>query len=178
MAIRAHDLAFAHRHVRRAEHLRAPVLVALEAGVGLEHGLQLVLARHALHDRVAIHAGEPTLFVDAALPKRAVAALMAGETNPVLFFCRARIGFPEGQDATDAASAAGLHVRRARTVAVLASELALLCQADAAHEGLLEFRGLARMAGQARLISDEVGFDRSGCVLAFRGRASRPPPRR
>src|SRR5664280_2964399 len=54
MTIRAHDLAFAHRHMRRAEHLRAPVLVALEAGVWLERGLQLRLARYRLHDGVAI----------------------------------------------------------------------------------------------------------------------------
>ena len=36
MTVRAGDLAFAQRHVRRTEHLRALVLVTLEAGVGLE----------------------------------------------------------------------------------------------------------------------------------------------
>ena len=36
MTVRAGDLAFAQWHVRRAEHLRTLVLMALEAGVGLE----------------------------------------------------------------------------------------------------------------------------------------------
>src|ERR1035437_7101829 len=106
-------------------------------GPRFERVLQLMLARHALHDRVAVHAGEPTLFVNAALPHRALAALMAGETNRILFFRSARIVGLERHNSADATSAAGLHVRRARTVAVLAGELARLRQADAAHERLL-----------------------------------------
>ena len=39
MAIRAHHLAFAQWHVRGAEHLRAPILMALETGVRLKCGL-------------------------------------------------------------------------------------------------------------------------------------------
>src|SRR6266536_3149976 len=41
MAIRAHHFAFAQRHVGGAEHLRAPVLMTLEAGVRLECSLYL-----------------------------------------------------------------------------------------------------------------------------------------
>ncbi len=120
------DLAFAHRHMRRVlEHLRALSLVALEAGVRLRTRLQLILARHALHDRMAVDAGKPRVFVDAAGPIGAIAALMAGETDAVLFFRATRIVRLERHDAADAASAAGLHVRRAGTMAVLAGELAL-----------------------------------------------------
>src|ERR1700690_1239775 len=173
MAIRAHDLAFTQRHVRRAEHLRAPVLVALEAGVRLERGLQLRLARHRLHDGVAIGARQTARFVGAAGPISAIAALMAGETNRVLFFGRARIGFAESHDATNPASAAGLRVRGAGTVAVLAGELARLRDADAAHERRLEFRDERRMATRANLVADEVGFDRSAGLFSGGGWALR-----
>src|ERR1019366_7339311 len=169
MAIRAYDLAFAHRHVRRAEHLRAPIFVALEAGVRLERSLQLVLARHDLHDRVAVGAHQAAFFVRAAVPIGAVTAFMAAETNTVVLFRRARPIFrAERDDPAHTAPAAGLHVRRSRTVAVLASELAFFRLADPTHERLLEFRSLARMAGQANLIADGVGFDRSGWVFTSR----------
>ena len=91
MTIRAHHFALAHRHVRGAEHLRAPVLVALEAGVRLECGLQLVCCRHALHDGVAIGALEAALFVHAAVPIGALAALVAAETDRIVF-----VGSPAG----------------------------------------------------------------------------------
>src|ERR1035437_7839451 len=98
MAIRAYDLAFAHRHVRRAEHLRAPIFVALEAGVRLERSLQLVLARHDLHDRVAVGAHQAAFFVRAAVPIGAVTAFMAAETNTVVLFRRARPIFRAERD--------------------------------------------------------------------------------
>ena len=136
--------------------------MALEAGVRLGRGLQLVLARHLFHDRVAVRAHQAARFVRAAVPISAVALLMAGEANAVVLFRRARLIFrPERDDPADAAPAAGLHVRRARTVAVLAVELAFLGLADPAHQRLFERRGLARMAGQANLRADKVGFDRS-----------------
>src|ERR1019366_2918879 len=104
-----------------------------------------VLTRHDLHDRVAIGAHQAARFVRAAVPIGSVAALMAGEANAVVFFRRARLIFrPERDDPADAASAASLHVRRARTVAILAGELALMRLADPAHERLFERRGLAR----------------------------------
>ena len=174
VAIRAHKLAFAHRHMRRAEHLRAPVLVALEAGVRLECGLELELARHGLHDRVAIGAHQAARLVRAAVPIGAIAALMAGQTNGVVLGCRARhIVRPERDDPAHAASAARLHVRRTRAVAVLAVELALLRHADAAHQRLLEFRSLARMTGQANLGADESSFNGLARVLAARDRTFR-----
>src|ERR1700688_2835669 len=90
VAIGADDLAFAHRHVRRAIHLRAPVLVALEAGIGLERGLEIELHRHLAHDRVAIGAGKAARLVRAAAPVGAVAALVAGEADGVVLGRRAR----------------------------------------------------------------------------------------
>ena len=116
MAVRAYDLAFTHRHMFRARHPCLNVLVALEAGVGLELGLQLSLARHVLHDRVAIGAHEAARFVRAAVPQCAVALLMAGKANAVVLFGGARIIVrTERVDAADATSAAGLHMGRART---------------------------------------------------------------
>src|SRR5450631_1526137 len=41
MAVGADHLAFAQRHVGRARHLCTTILVALEAGLGLEHRLEL-----------------------------------------------------------------------------------------------------------------------------------------
>ena len=163
MAIRAHHLAFAQRHVRRAHHLHLPVLVTLEAGIRLGRGLQLALDRHRFHDRVAVRAHQTTRLVRAAAPIGSVALLVAGEAHAVVFFRRARLIFrPERDDPAHAASAAGLCVRRARTVAVFAIELAFLCLADAAHQRLFKRRGLAGMAGQANLRADKLGFDRSG----------------
>src|SRR5664279_3067556 len=95
----------------------------------------------------------------AAGPIGSVALLMAGETNFVLFLGGARIGWPEAHNAANTASAAGLHMRRARTVAVFAFELAFLGQADPAHQGFLEFCGLSRMAGRANLAADKMGLD-------------------
>jgi len=122
--------------------------VTLEASVRFEYGLQLVLARHLFHDRVAVRAHEAARFVGAAIPISPIALLMAGKTNGVVLFRRARLIFrPERDDPAHAAPAAGLHVRRARTVAILASELAFLGLADPAHERLFERRVLARVAG-------------------------------
>ena len=85
MAIRTSDLAFAQRHVGREIILCAAILVALVAGVGRESGLQLEFARHLFHDGVTIRAHQSTRFVCAAVPVSPVAALMAGETNCVVF---------------------------------------------------------------------------------------------
>ena len=48
------------------KHLRAPILVALEAGIGLESGFQLELARHLFHDGMAVRAHQPARVVRAA----------------------------------------------------------------------------------------------------------------
>src|ERR1019366_8718913 len=130
MAIRASQLALANRHVGRVLHLCPLELVALEAGLGLDLGLQILLARHVLHHSVAVGAGDTARFVNAAGPVIAFALLMAGETDAVSFLDRARIVTAERQDAADAASAAGLHVRRPWSVAVLAFKLALLRPPD------------------------------------------------
>src|ERR1700722_2672120 len=163
VAIGADDLAFAHRHVRRAIHLRAPVLVALEAGIGLERGLEIELHRHLAHDRVTIGAGKAARLVRPAAPVGAVASLVAGEADGVVLGRRAReIILAERDDAADAASAARLRVRRARTVAVLAFELALLILPDAPHQRFGERGGLARVAAEADLGADVGGFDDRG----------------
>src|ERR1700680_2889124 len=79
MTVRADHLALAHGHMRRAKHLRAPVLVALEAGGRLERGFQLVLPRHCLHDGVAVGARHPLRLVRASGPIYSRAALVTAE---------------------------------------------------------------------------------------------------
>jgi hypothetical protein len=59
--------------------------------------------------------------------------IVAAETDLVVFLCRpSGVVGPERNYAADAASTAGLHVRRAWPVAALALQLALLLQP--AHE--------------------------------------------
>lgn len=137
MTVRTHHFAFARRHVRRAKQLRAPILVALEAGVGFKRRFQLELARHCFHNGMTSGAGETTRLVRASVPIGPVAALMAAEANCVVpCRCAARIFLAERDDATNPASAAEPHVLRAGSVAGLALQFALLLQP--AHESMAE----------------------------------------
>src|SRR5450755_4895686 len=146
--------------MRRAPHFRALVLVTLKAGVGLELGLQLRLARHALHDRVATGAHQAAGFVRASAPQRPTAFLMAGEADRIVLFRGARLVFgPERGDSANAAAAAGLDIRRARTMAILAIEFSRLSLADLAHQRLFERLSLGRVAGQANFGANNVGVD-------------------
>src|SRR4029077_17872790 len=125
VAVAANHLAFAERHVRRAIELRAPVLVALEAGLRLPCGLQVLLQRDVAHDGMAVGALQAARLVCAAVPVGAVAALVAAEADRIVFLGRAaEVVRTERDEAADAPSAARLDVQRARTVAVLALELA------------------------------------------------------
>ena len=169
MAVGADHLAFAQRHVRRAGHLRAPVLVALEAGLGLVNRLELEFLRHAPHDGVAIGAGHVADFVGAAAPVGAVAPFVAAKADGIVFLDAARQIFgPERHDSADAASTARLHVQRTRPVAVFARELARLILADPPHQGLRERFGVAGMAGHADLLADEGGFNPEPRPLSWR----------
>src|SRR6266404_2965150 len=84
VAIRAGDLAFAQRHVRRTENLRSPVLVALEAGIHLDLGLQRRLARYRSHDGMAFGAGDSPRFVRAPAPVGSLPALVAPKADRVV----------------------------------------------------------------------------------------------
>ncbi len=149
MAVRASDLVFANWHVRRVLHLRALKLVALITNLGHDLFLQLMFARHRLHDRVAVGAGEPARLVIAAGPVSALTLLVTVEAEGISFVNRSRIVFAETHYAADAAPAAEPHVLRARPMAVLAFELALLGHADLAHQGLFELCDRRAMAGRA-----------------------------
>src|SRR5258706_7351245 len=108
MAVGAHHLAFANRHVRGAEDLSAPVLVALEAGIGLEGRLQLMLGRHRFHDRVALGASDNRHLVHTAVQMGALGALMAAKADGIVLFCRpAEIVPAERNDPAQAASIGG-----------------------------------------------------------------------
>src|SRR5690349_13803760 len=131
-----------------------------------------MLARHVLHDGVAAGAGDPALFMNAAGPVIALALLVAGQADAVSLIDRARIVRTERKNAANTASAAQLHVRRTRTMAVLALELAFLRRADLAHHRLLEFGDLGGMAGRASLRAHEMRVDRCRCAAAFRCRSS------
>ena len=162
MAVRARDLAFADGHVRRILHLRALDLVALITNLGHDRFLQLIFARHRPHDSVAVGAGKPARFVNAAGPVSALTPLVAVEADGVSFLDRPWIVFLERQDAADATPTAKPRVLRARAVAVLAFELALLGHADLAHQSLFELRDERRMAPRTNLRADITGcYDRS-----------------
>src|ERR1700730_1256123 len=108
MTVRAGDLALTHGHVRRTEDLRLPVLVALEAGVGLPRRLELVGWRHVLHDGMAVGAGNRAFLVHTAAPVDSLPALMAVETNGVVVFDPARgVGLAERNDPAHAAAIGG-----------------------------------------------------------------------
>ena len=139
MAIRTSDLAFTQRHVGRKVRLRASVFMTLEAGVPPSGGVQLEFSRHLLHDGVTVRAHQAARLVRAAVPISPVAAFVTGKTDGIVLFGRARwIVRPERDDAANATPTTGLHVRRPRTVAVLAIELAFLRHPYPAHERMLE----------------------------------------
>jgi len=105
MAIRAGDLAFSDRHVCRPQNLSTLILMALEAGVGLEWCFQREACRHVRHNRVTIATGDAALFMHAALPIGSLAALVAVQTDRVVLLDGpARIVGPERNDAADAES--------------------------------------------------------------------------
>src|SRR5215831_13223024 len=105
VTVRAGDLSFPDRHVRRAENLSAPILVALEAGFQLGLGLEVELERNLTHHRVAFAASDPSRFVGACVPVSTVATLMAGETDRVVVLDPAGwIVLAERNDAPHAAS--------------------------------------------------------------------------
>ena len=91
--------------------------------------------------------------MDAAVPQRAGALLMAAQADRIVLSRRAAVVVrAERDDAADAASAAEPYVLGARTVAALALHLALLLQPP--HQRALEQVRLAGMAAQADLGAD------------------------
>src|SRR5215472_3463511 len=84
VTVRTGDLAFAQRHVRRAEDLGASVLVTLETGVHLDLGLQRRLARYRSHDGMAFGARNGPGFVRAAHPVGSLSALVASEADRIV----------------------------------------------------------------------------------------------
>src|SRR4051794_5241920 len=108
VAVRAGHLAFAQRHVGRAEDLRATILVALEAGFHLNHGLQRGLARYLPHHGMTFATGDASRFMRAAVPVSAVAALVATEADRVVLLDPARrVALAERYDAARTASVRG-----------------------------------------------------------------------
>src|SRR5262249_11965255 len=153
---RAHHLAFAHRHVGGAEHLCAPVLMTLEAGIRLECRLELELARYFLHDRVAIGAGHIPHLVDATIPISPLPLFVAAETDGVvLLHCAGWIIAPKGNDPAHAAPALGVDMGRAGTVAGFALRRRAVGSPGSihtAHESLMERPGLSDVTSQASLL--------------------------
>jgi hypothetical protein len=141
--------------VRRAKNLRLPVLVTLEAGFHLGLEFHRVLQRYPLHHPMAVGAGEPTRFMRAAVPIGAVTVFVAVQADGVVGFDLLRRLGIKSVDPAHAAPAAGLHMRRARAMAVFALHLSRLDFADPTHEGLFERCRLACMTSQANLRSDK-----------------------
>lgn len=136
--------------------------MALEAGLRLSCGLQLELARHFFHDGMAVSAHQTARIVRAAVPISAFAAFVTVKADRIVLFRGTRLIFrTERNNAANAASAACLRMRRARTVAIFAVELARLCLADSAHERLAESLGVACMTSHADLRANKARFDRS-----------------
>jgi hypothetical protein len=90
------------------------------------------------HDGVAVTAHQAAGLVRAAIPVSSLATFVAGETDCIVFFRRARSVFRPERDDGDAASAAGFHVRRPRTMAAFALEFAFLGFGKPAHQGMVE----------------------------------------
>ena len=60
--------------------------MALEARIGLKRRLQSKLARHPLHDRVAVAAHEAAFIMRTAVPVYPSSFIVAGETDRVVLF--------------------------------------------------------------------------------------------
>ncbi len=171
MAVGAHNLAFANRHVRRVEDLRAPVHVALEAGIGLEGRLQLMLGRHRFHDRVAFGASQPPRLVHAAVPIGSLAALMAAKADGIVLFCRpTKIVPAERNDPAQAASISrrgfadrtGLTTRwRASCAGRLRRTQAGIVTRDVVDRALVKRRDQS-VADQERLMLDGLALHAGG----------------
>ena len=102
MAIRAGDLSFSKRHVRRAHHLSTAQLVALKADFHSRFLDELTVPRQrliktergnvGLHDLVTGNTGQAAGFVGAPFPKQPRALFMALQTLGVEFLDGA-VGF-------------------------------------------------------------------------------------
>ena len=93
VAVRADDLSFLHRHVRRAHQLRFALQMTLTAHFyfrsfgeqkSLVGGLRQLLATSLLHDGMAVDAGDAPASVRARFPVSLYSPLVAAETRFVL----------------------------------------------------------------------------------------------
>src|SRR5499433_2410282 len=116
-------LAFPHRHVGGAHGLGTLLLVAGAAGLDLVHPGELVLRADVVHQGVAVGAGDVTGLVAAALPEDALALRVAVEADLVALQDGRGIVLGERDEPALALASARLHVRLARSVAVLARVL-------------------------------------------------------
>lgn len=181
VAIRADDLSFSHRHVRRTHQLRFALEMTLTAhfyfcSLGVEKSpvgsLRQLFATGLLHDRVAVDAGNATARVRACLPVSLYAPLMAAQTSFVLSFSRLTRVFAETDQAADAFAAAGRNMVASRTVTAFASPLlgfvARVEKKNFPHLGLGKFFELIGVAGFTNFVAD-IGGGSLFCRFRVRG---------
>jgi hypothetical protein len=129
VATRTGQLAFSHRHVRRAHELGPSLQVTLTANFGLrpidkkrrDFGkLGQLFAAGFFHQRVAVDTGKTSVRVRARFPIGLHTTLMAAETSLVLHFCRLARIFTESDHPTYAFAAAGGNMVASRAMAIFA----------------------------------------------------------
>ena len=170
VTIRADDLSFSHRHVRRTHQLRFALEMTLTAHFyfrsfggekSLVGSLRQLLATGLLHDRVTVDAGDSPAGMRARLPVSLYAPLMTAQTSFILNFSRLPRIFAETDQAADTFATAGGDVVAAGAVTAFASPLlgfvARVEKKDFPHLGLGKFFKLIGVAGLADFVADIGG---------------------
>jgi len=180
VAIRADDLSFFHRHVRRAHQLRFALEMTLTAHfyfcpLGVEKSLvgsfRQLLATRFFHYRVAVDAGDASARVRARFPVSLHTALMATQARVILDFRRLTRVFAKGDQSADALPAAGGDVIASWTVTALAGLLlhgvARIVEKNFPHQGGGKFFKGRSVAGFANFVA-HVGSGKRFGRLFFR----------